>query len=78
MFETTPNVNMYYGILSDHIISPFIFEDMITSRVHLVMLVNFVFPQTAELKDLIFKQDCMTQHFASDIHRAFNIQFPDL
>ncbi|XP_036366705.1 uncharacterized protein LOC118766939 [Octopus sinensis] len=47
----SPKVNVWSGLLHDHVVSPFIFaENTITSASYLDMLEMYVFPQIADIE----------------------------
>jgi hypothetical protein len=72
----SPKVNVWCGIMSDRIVGPFFFhESTITSAVHLDILQNFVFPQTAEVDCLIFQQDGAPPHFGAIVRTALDERF---
>ena len=55
----SPKVNMWCGLLHDHLVGPFFFaEDTVTLTIYMNMLEGFAFPQIEDLQpDILFLHD---------------------
>ena len=80
----SPKVNIWCGLLYDHVIGPFFFsEKTITGVVYLNLLEQYVFPQIETFEQefvsmVIFMQDGAPPHFSCFVTDVLNVRFPDV
>ena len=60
----SPKVDVWCGLLHDHLVGPFFFaEDTVTSTIYMNMLEGFAFPQIEDLQpNIIFQSDGAPPH----------------
>jgi len=82
--QGSPKVNVWCGLLYDHVIGPFFFsEKTITGIVYLDLLEQYVFPQIETFKQeivsgVIFMQDGAPPHFSCYVTDILNERIPDV
>uniref|UniRef100_A0A8D9AAQ2 Histone-lysine N-methyltransferase SETMAR n=1 Tax=Cacopsylla melanoneura TaxID=428564 RepID=A0A8D9AAQ2_9HEMI len=75
-------INVWAGILGDHIVGPFFIEENLTGNLYLELLEQTIIPNIIEIVgnnaeefDPIFQQDGAPPHFARQVRDFLNIQF---
>lgn len=79
--QTAAKIMVWTGIIGEHVIGPFFFEDTVTQESYLDMLTGFLMPELERLnidvRTIRFMQDGAPAHFALSVREWLNINLPN-
>lgn len=80
-YKTDAKVMVWTGVIGQHIIGPYFFEDTVTQYSYLELLETFVLPELRRLginpNNIWFMQDGAGPHFALTVRAFLNATFPN-
>src|SRR5207253_8482615 len=75
----SPKVNVWCGLMHDHVVGPFVFaKPTINMNTYVDMLTEFVIPQVQDMQpNIIFQQDGAPPHWGLIVRATLDAHFPD-